>query len=85
MCICTKDNPCPDCLIEEIQRRKAQTTNKYFLYWMDGNKEIVLGTSIEDAFTKAGYGAGALRALDFYSTEDSHDYDEVVHEWKKRT
>jgi len=52
---------------------------------MDGNKEIVLGTSIEDAFTKAGYGAGALRALDFYSTEDSHDYDEVVHEWKKRT
>ena len=39
---------------------------KYKLYWLTGETEIVKGTSISDAFSKAGYGAGALAALDYY-------------------
>lgn len=38
------------------------------LIWLNGKSEIVKGTSIADAFTRAGYGAGALGALDYYET-----------------
>lgn len=38
----------------------------YKLYWLDGKTEIIYGFSISDAFTEAGYGAGALKALDYY-------------------
>lgn len=40
--------------------------HKFILYWLDGNTEIVEGTDIADAFTRAGYGHGAIRALDYY-------------------
>lgn len=36
------------------------------LYWLDGTKEIVHGDSISDAFMRAGYGGGAIRALDYW-------------------
>lgn len=39
---------------------------KFRLYWRDGKTEIVKGKSISDAFNNAGYGSGALRALDYY-------------------
>lgn len=46
---------------------------KFKLYWMSAGKtEIVEGTDIADAFTHAGYSAGAIHALDWYEevTED---------------
>ena len=39
---------------------------KFRLHWLSGRTEEITGTSIADAFTKAGYGAGAMRALDWY-------------------
>lgn len=42
------------------------------LYWSikdkDGNQEteIIHGTDTADAFRNAGYGGGAIRALDYY-------------------
>ena len=36
------------------------------LYWLDGEIEEVRGNTIADAFTRAGYGAGAIGALDYY-------------------
>ena len=36
------------------------------LHWLSGEVEVVKGYSISDAFTKAGYGAGAIRALDWW-------------------
>ena len=39
---------------------------RFKLYWLDGKTEVVSGRNIDDAFNKAGYGAGALRALDYY-------------------
>lgn len=38
----------------------------FVLYWLTGKAEIVKGNNIGDAFNKAGYSSGALRALDFY-------------------
>lgn len=39
---------------------------QFRLHWLDGKKQIVTGRDITDAFTKAGYGAGAIAALDWY-------------------
>lgn len=36
------------------------------LHWGDGAVELVHGESISQAFMLAGYGAGALSALDYY-------------------
>jgi hypothetical protein len=40
--------------------------SKFKLHWLDGRTEILTGDSIKDAFTGAGYGEGALRALDSF-------------------
>ena len=47
---------------------------KFTLYWLDGKRKVVTGETIEQAFTKAGYGAGAMPALDFYMDGDNHNY-----------
>ena len=39
----------------------------FILHWKFDNKtETIYGESISDAFMRAGYGAGALGALDYY-------------------
>ncbi len=46
---------------------------KFKLYWLcAGKTEIVKGKDIAEAFTNAGYSAGAIKALDWYEevTED---------------
>jgi len=47
---------------------------KYTHYWLDGKREVVTGMDAADAMTKAGYGNGALRALDFWANGDCTDY-----------
>lgn len=40
---------------------------KFKLHWRGTSPaEIVEGNTIADAFNRAGYGAGALAALDYY-------------------
>lgn len=41
----------------------------FILHWLDGTTEKVYGNSIGNAFTNAGYGAGAIHALDYYEEE----------------
>lgn len=53
-------------------------TYTYILHWLGGKTEEVKGETIADAFTKAGYGAGALRALDYYSVV-CDDADHYLH------
>lgn len=48
---------------------------KFVLYWRDGKYEIVEGNTISEAFTHAGYGAGAIRALDFYGRGENIQYE----------
>lgn len=52
---------------------------KHFtLFWLSGDRQVIdaePGMKFEDAATAAGYGGGAMRALDFYAAGDSHDYE----------
>ena len=57
----------------------------YYFHWLDGRKTEMIGESVEDAFTSAGYGAGAIRALDFYTVDDdSYVYNSGNSEWKSK-
>lgn len=38
----------------------------FILHWLDGSKEKVSGINIADACRKAGIGAGAVQAIDYY-------------------
>lgn len=52
----------------------------YNFYWKDGTVDSAKGYDFCDAFRSAGYGAGALSALDYYeeAKELPFDYKEVV-------
>lgn len=39
---------------------------KFKLFWLDGKTEEVTGETIANAFNRAGYGSGALGALDYW-------------------
>ena len=39
---------------------------KFRLHWLDGKKETITGQDVSDAMRRAGYGNGALRALDYW-------------------
>lgn len=58
---------------------------QFTLYWLDGLREIITGTSIADAFNRAGYGAGALRALDFYAEGIDTGYTWDGSKWIKNS
>ena len=38
----------------------------FILHWLDGSTEEVIGTDIANAFARAGYGGGAINALDHW-------------------
>ena len=40
--------------------------HKYRFYWLDGTTNEGEGRDVADAFTRLGYGAGAIRALDYH-------------------
>jgi len=42
---------------------------KFEFHWIDGSKELGIGTDVADAFTRLGYGHGAIGALDYYEAE----------------
>ncbi len=50
---------------------KTDESEKTFtLHWIGGKTEVVKGETIATAMTAAGYGGGAVRALDYYSDGD---------------
>ena len=61
---------------------------RFYLFWLDGKQEVVEGHSIEDAFTRAGYGQGAVSALDFFSKSkfsvDEYSYNPETHNWERQ-
>lgn len=58
----------------------------FTLYWRDGKRELVHGATIAEACTHAGYGAGAIRALDFYAKGDDNSYwwDAKERDWHNK-
>lgn len=51
------------------------TQNKYRFIWNDGKENTGTGETPEQAFTNLGYGAGAIRALDYYEKVKDEDND----------
>lgn len=60
---------------------------RWTLYWMTGDRQVVEGPDIATAMNCAGYGAGALAALDFYAKGDGdHGYrwSDADRDWVKK-
>lgn len=54
-------------------------------YWLDGTREVLTGETAVDALNGAGYGRGALGALDFHAEGDRDDYvwNPAARTWNK--
>jgi hypothetical protein len=58
----------------------------FTIFWFVGNCEVVTGESVSDAFMRSGYGAGALRGVDFHSEGDirsSYKWNDYSRQWVK--
>ena len=65
---------------------EMEDKQEYFtLYWQHGERSIIKGNDIEDAFTKAGYGTGAVSAIDWYDegVSETHHYVKATRLWIK--
>ena len=57
---------------------------EFTLFWLTGKSEIVKGNKPNEAMMNAGYGGGAVRALDFYAEGDKRDeyvWNKERHSW----
>jgi hypothetical protein len=62
--------------------------NQYTFFWRDGTAEVFSGETASNALRKAGYGRGALNALDFYDSGDTRKermFDKVNRKWIEKT
>jgi hypothetical protein len=64
----------------------AAAEREWVLFWRTGEKQVIKGPTIEQAFSSAGIGSGALGALDFYDevNEDRNNkyvFNKETHEW----
>lgn len=59
---------------------------EFTIFWKDGKREVLTGSSAANAFTRAGYGAGAMGAVDFYSygNDNSYEYNSTTRTWDKK-
>lgn len=61
---------------------------KFTLYWRTGRIEVVQGRSAAEAMTLAGYGGGAVRALDFWAKGEptgEWTWDSATREWTMKS
>lgn len=73
-----------DKMQEILLEFKSECELKEFtLYWRDGKREVLKGTSIDDSMRARGYGQGAVAALDFYKEGNCEAYvrDNEKKEW----
>jgi len=50
--------------LEEIADRVEM--KRFKIHWLDGKEQTIVGPNISDAFYRAGFGAGAVSAIDYY-------------------
>jgi hypothetical protein len=60
-----------------------KNAQQFTLFWRTGEREVVQGRTIAKAMTLAGYGSGALPALDFYASGNDNRYkwNATIREW----
>ena len=64
--------------------KNGNTATVYTFYWLDGKRQVLPGSDAADALNRAGYGAGALRALDFHAKGDNDEYAWIDGRWRKQ-
>jgi hypothetical protein len=52
----------------------AYRLSMFTIYWRDGHRQLVSGTSVANAVHRAGYAIGALTAIEFFAPGDCRDY-----------
>lgn len=45
------------------------------IYWRDGKRDVFPGATPAQALSSAGYGAGAVSAIDFICAGDNDEYE----------
>ena len=54
----------------------------FYIYWRDGKKQKMQGRDIADAFARAGFGGGAINAVDFYKEGvDNYEWNKETRNW----
>lgn len=58
---------------------------EFTIFWFSGDKEVVIGRNEKEAFNNAGYGNGAVKAVDFIANGDNREYsfNKETHSWEK--
>lgn len=70
--------------------REEDTGKAYFtIYWLHGERQVLHarpGVPIHEAFTYAGYGASATKAIDFYKEGvcDDYSWDKETNKWVRK-
>lgn len=73
--------------MQDKQAREQAIANvrHFFIYWRNGDHKHLIGEmDISDAFTKAGYGGGAVEAVDFFSEMLPSKHYRDNSEWNAR-
>ncbi|HEY9642994.1 MAG TPA: hypothetical protein V6C57_21070 [Coleofasciculaceae cyanobacterium] len=58
---------------------------QFTFFWLTGDREVLEGSDPANALNNAGYGGGAIAALDFYSEGDDDGYRWDGRKWIKDT
>lgn len=75
---------CTSNFIEKFKKNYIEGEPKeqtYYFYFLDGKKYSGPGRSVEDAFSRLGWGAGALRAVDVYTLDDIYVWNPETKKW----
>jgi len=64
----------------------AEDLIKFTLYWNDGKKEVIEGTSVFDAISRNGYTSKSKTELAYAVSgdDDSLKWNAVKNQWEKR-
>ncbi len=58
----------------------------FTFYWRTGTRNVLYGMNPSDALNKAGYGAGAIVALDFHASGDvdTYKWNATFRQWESK-
>lgn len=59
---------CPLCLkgLLVVEPEYSAARRKFKFHWLDGTSSVAKGADVKEAFQNAGFGQGALKALDYF-------------------
>jgi len=77
---------CPRCGSQDLTTNAEAhliPINCFTFYWKDGSRQVLPGNTVEQAFSNAGFGAGAIAALDFHAPGDDNSWYYLNGSWER--